>query len=578
MDPLLPALVQVIVYVILLAIITRTLGAYMAQVFQGEHNLLSPALVPVENGVYRLLRINPRREQTWLAYTAAMLGFSVMGLLLTYVQLRMQQWLPLNPQGFGPANPDLAFNTATSFTTNTNWQSYVPEITVSYLTNMAGLAVHNFTSAAVGICLALALIRGFARHETRALGNFWVDLVRCTLYILLPLSLIIALVYVSQGMIQNFNAYLTVHTLGGGVQSIVGGPDASEEAIKQLGTNGGGTLNANASHPFENPNGITNFVQMLSIFSIGGALTYTFGRLVGDRRQGWALWTVMTILFLAGVAISAGAEQAGNPLLTQHAGLDQTASALQAGGNMEGKEVRFGIYSSALYATITTDASNGGVTGMHDSFTALGGLVPLTNIALGEIIFGGVGSGLYGMLIFAVLAVFIAGLMVGRTPEYLGKKIQAYEMKMVSLAILVLPLSILGFTALALLWPGALNSLNNRGPHGLTEILYAYSSGTGNNGSAFAGLNANTPFYNLTLGLAMIIGRFAFIVPMMALAGSLAAKRRAAATAGTFPTYGPLFVGLLIGVILIVGALTYFPVYALGPIVEHLQMLGGKLY
>jgi K+-transporting ATPase ATPase A chain len=577
MDSLIPFLVQLALYVVLLAIITRYLGAYMARVFQGERTFMAPVLVPVENGIYRLLRINPAREQTWLTYTAAMLGFSLMGLLLTYVQLRMQQWLPLNPQGLGPASPDLAFNTATSFTTNTNWQSYVPETTVSYLTNMAGLAVHNFTSAAAGICLATALIRGFARRETRALGNFWVDLVRCTLYILLPLSLVIALVYVSQGAIQNFNAYQTVHTLQGGVQTIVGGPFASQEAIKELGTNGGGTLNANSAHPFENPNGITNFIQMLSIFSIGGALTYTFGRLVGDRRQGWALWTAMIILFLAGFVVAAGAEQAGNPLLTQHAGLDQTASVLQAGGNMEGKEVRFGIYDSALYATITTDASNGAVTGMHDSFTPIGGLVPLTNIALGEIIFGGAGSGLYGMLIYAVLAVFIAGLMVGRTPEYLGKKIASNDMKMITLAILVLPLSILGFTALATLWPGALNSLNNGGPHGLSEILYAYTSGTGNNGSAFAGLNANTPFYNLTIGLAMIVGRFAFVVPMMALAGSLAAQKRVAVTAGTFPTHTPLFVGLLVGVILIVGALTYFPVYALGPIVEHIQMLAGKL-
>ena len=577
MDTLLPALGQVVLFVVLLAVITRYLGAYMAGVFEGRRNVLSPVLAPVERGIYRLFRINPARQQTWVAYTAAMLGFSLVGLLLTYLQLRVQQWLPLNPQGFGPASPDLSFNTATSFTTNTNWQSYVPETTVSYLTNMAGLAVHNFMSASVGICLAMALIRGFARRETRALGNFWVDLVRCNLYILLPLALVIALVYVSQGAIQNLNAYLTVHTLQGGVQTIVGGPDASQEAIKELGTNGGGTLNANSAHPFENPNGITNFVQMLSIFAIGGGLTYTFGRLVGDRRQGWALWIAMTILFLAGFAVTAGAEQAGNPLLTQHAGLNQAASALQAGGNMEGKEVRFGIYTSALYATITTDASNGGVTAMHDSFTPIGGLVPLTNIALGEIIFGGVGSGLYGMLIWAVLAVFIAGLMVGRTPEYLGKKIGSYDMKMVTLAILVLPLSILGFTALALIWPGTLSSLNNGGPHGLAEILYAYTSATGNNGSAFAGLNANVPFFNLTLGLAMIIGRFAFIVPMMALAGSLAGKKRVAGTAGTFPTHTPLFVGLLIGVIVIVGALTYFPVYALGPLVEHIQMLAGKL-
>ena len=577
METLVPALVQVILYVILLAVITRYLGAYMAQVFAGQRTILSPVLVPVERGIYRLLRINPAREQTWMAYTAAMLGFSIMGLLVTYGIARTQQWLPLNPQSLGPLSPDLAFNTAASFTTNTNWQSYVPETTVSYLTNMAGLAVHNFTSAAVGICLAIALIRGFARRETRALGNFWVDLVRCTCYILLPLSLVIALVYVSQGVIQNFNPYQTVHTLDGGVQTIVGAPVASQEAIKELGTNGGGIFNANSAHPFENPTPFTNFLQMLTIFAIGGALTYTFGRMVGDRRQGWALWAVMIVVFLAGCGLTAWAEQAGNPLLAAHAHLDQVASALQAGGNMEGKEVRFGIYDSALYATITTDASNGAVTAMHDSFTPLGGLVVLTNIALGEIIFGGVGSGLYGMLIYAVLTVFLAGLMVGRTPEYLGKKIQPYDMKMVTLAILILPLSILGFTALALLWPGALNSLNNGGPHGLSEILYAYTSGTGNNGSAFAGLNANTPFYNLTLGLAMIVGRFGYIVPMMALAGSLAAKKRALATAGTFPTHGLLFISVLIGVIVIVGALTYFPVYALGPIVEHLQMLAGTL-
>ncbi len=575
MDTLIPFLAQVALFVVLLAIITRYLGAYVARVFQGDRNLLSPVLRPIEAGIYRLLRIHPEREQTWLAYASAMLGFSIAGLLLTYVQQRVQQWLPLNPENLGPVKPDLAFNTAASFTTNTNWQAYVPETTVSYLTNAAGLAVHNFTSAAVGICLAIVLIRGFARHETRALGNFWVDLVRCVLYILLPLSLVIALFYVSQGVIQNINGYLAVHTLGGGVQLIVGGLVASQEAIKELGTNGGGILNANSAHPFENPNGLTNFVQMLTIFSIGGALTYTFGRMVGDRRQGWALWAVMLLLFLAGVAGAAAAEQAGNPELTQHAGLDQSASALQAGGNMEGKEVRFGIYDSALYATVTTDASNGAVIAMHDSFTPLGGLVPLANMALGEVIFGGVGAGLYGMLIFAVLAVFIAGLMVGRTPEYLGKKIQTYDMKMVTFAILILPLSILGFTALAVLWPGALDSRNNLGPHGLAEILYAYTSGTGNNGSAFAGLNAGVPFYDLTIGLAMIIGRFAFIVPMLALAGSLAAKKRVAVTAGTFPTHTPLFVGLVVGVILIVGALTYFPVYALGPIVEHLQMLAG---
>jgi potassium-transporting ATPase potassium-binding subunit len=578
METLIPAIVQVVVYLILLVIITKYLGIYMAQVFQGQRNILSPMLVPVERGIYRLFRIDPKREQTWTAYTSAMLAYSVLGLLLTYLIMRVQQWLPWNPQNLGPASPDLSFNTSASFTTNTNWQSYVPETTVTYFTNMVGLATHNFTSAAVGIVLAVGLIRGFARRETKALGNFWVDLTRCTLYVLLPLSIVIALVYVSQGAIQNLNPYQTVHTLQGGVQSIVGGPFASQEAIKELGTNGGGPLNANSAHPFENPNGITNFIQMLAIFAISSALTYAFGRMVGNQRQGWALWFAMTLIFLGGLVVAAWAEQAGNPLLTQHARLDQIASALQSGGNMEGKEVRFGIYSSALYATITTDASNGAVNAMHDSFTPIGGVVPLTNIALGEIVFGGVGSGLYGMLVWAVLAVFIAGLMVGRTPEYLGKKIQQYDMKMVTIAILILPLSILGFTALAMLWPGALDSRNNLGPHGLSEILYAFTSGTGNNGSAFAGLNANTPFYNLTIGLAMIIGRFAFIVPVMALAGSLAAKKRAAATSGTFPTTGPLFVGLLVGVILIVGALTYFPVYALGPIVEHLQMLAGKTF
>ncbi len=578
METLIPFLVQLALYLALLVIITKYLGTYMAQVFQGQHTLLTSVLAPVERGIYWLFRIKPEREQSWLAYTSAMLGFSVLGLLLTYVQQRVQQWLPLNPQGLGPVSADSSFNTAASFTTNTNWQGYVPETTMAYLTNMAGLAVHNFTSAAVGIVLAVVLVRGFARKETKALGNFWVDMTRCILYVLLPISIVLALVYVSQGVIQNFNAYTSVHTLQGGVQTIVGAPVASQEAIKELGTNGGGILNANSAHPFENPNGLTNFLQILAIFSIGSALTYMFGRMVGNQKQGWALWFAMTIVFLLGVIISAWAEQAGNPLLTQHAGLDQSVSALQAGGNMEGKEVRFGIYTSAQYATITTDASNGAVIAMHDSFTPIGGLVPLANIALGEIIFGGVGSGFYGMLIFAVLAVFIAGLMVGRTPEYLGKKIQAYDMKMVTLCILVLPLSILGFTALATMWPGALDSRNNLGPHGLSEILYGYTSGTGNNGSAFAGLNANTPFYNLTIGLAMIVGRFGFIVPMMALAGSLASKKRSAVTAGTFPTTGALFIGLLIGVIIIVGALTYFPVYSLGPIVEHLQMLAGRTY
>ena len=577
MDTLIPGAIQLIVYLALLVVVTRLLGGYMARVFAGERNLLSPVLGPVERGLYRLLRIRPEREQSWLAYTSAMLGFTVVGIVLTYVQQRVQAALPLNPQGLGAIKPDSAFNTAVSFATNTNWQSYVPETTMSYLTSMAGLTFHNFTSAAIGICLAIALIRGFARRETRALGNFWVDLVRCHLYILIPIGFVLALVLVSQGVIQNFAAYQTVHTVGGGVQTLAMGPVASQEAIKMLGTNGGGIFNANSAHPFENPNGITNFLEMFAIFAIGAGLTYTFGTMVGDRRQGWALWGAMILVFVVGALLTTAAEQSGNPLLTAHAGLNQVASATQAGGNMEGKEVRFGICSSTLFATMTTDASCGAVNSMHDSYTPLGGMIPLLNIALGEIIIGGVGSGLYGMLLFAVLAVFIAGLMVGRTPEYLGKKIGAFEMKMVTLTILVLPLTILGFTALALVWPGALDARNNGGPHGLSEILYAYTSAVGNNGSAFAGISANVPFYNITQGIAMLIGRLFIIIPMMALAGALAAKKRTAATTGTFPTHTPLFVGLLIGVILIVGALTYFPVYTLGPIVEHLEMLAGTM-
>lgn len=575
MDTLLPAILQVVIYVALLAIVTKYLGIFMVQVFEGPRNFLSPVLRPVENGIYRLLRVKPERQQNWVAYASAMLAFNLLGFALVYLLQRTQEWHPFNPQAFGATTEHLAFNTAASFTTNTNWQSYVPEITMSYFTQMAGLAVQNFVSAATGIALAVALVRGFARRETKALGNFWVDLTRVTLYILLPLCIIFALALASQGVIQNFNGYETVQTVQGGTQTIAMGPVASQEAIKMLGTNGGGFFNANSAHPFENPNGLTNFLQMFSIFSIGSALTYLFGRMVGDQRQGWAIWFAMMILFLSGFVIAAWAEQAGNPLVAANAGCDISASALQSGGNMEGKEVRFGIYASALFATITTDASCGAVNSLHDSFTPIGGLVPLANIALGEVIVGGVGAGLYGMLLFAVLAVFIAGLMVGRTPEYLGKKIGAFDMKMVTLTILVLPLSILGFTALAMIWPDALNSRNNPGAHGLSEILYAFTSGTGNNGSAFAGISANTPFYNLTIGLAMFIGRFLIILPMLALAGSLAGKKRTTVTAGTFPTHGPLFVGLLIGVILIIGALTYFPVYALGPIVEHFEMVAA---
>lgn len=582
METLMPAIVQVVIYVALLAVITKYLGIYMVQVFEGKRNLLSPVMLPVERTIYRLLRINPEREQTWVAYGSSMFAFSAIGLILTYVIMRVQQWLPFNPQNLGPASDHLAFNTSVSFTTNTNWQAYVPETTVSYFTNMVGLATHNFTSAAVGIVLAVVLVRGFARRETKALGNFWADMMRCTLYILLPLSIIFAVVLVSQGVIQNFNEYHQVTTLQGGTQAIVGGPFASQEAIKELGTNGGGTLNANSAHPFENPNGLTNFLEMLAIFAIASAMTYLFGKMVCDQRQGWAIWFAMTIVFLAGFVVSSWAEQSGNPLLTSQANCNQTPSALQSGGNMEGKEVRFGIFSSTLFATITTDASCGAVNSMHDSYTPLGGLVPLANIALGEIIFGGVGSGLYGMLLIAVLAVFVAGLMVGRTPEYLGKKIQAYDMKMVTLTILVLPLSILGFTALAIIWPDAIlfGSVGplNPGPHGLSEVLYAYTSGTGNNGSAFAGLSANNPFYNVTIGISMLVGRFLIIIPMLALAGSLASKKRSVTTSGTFPTHGPLFIGLLVGVIIIVGALTYFPVYALGPIVEQFKMAAGISY
>jgi K+-transporting ATPase ATPase A chain len=464
-----------------------------------------------------------------------------------------------------------------SFDTNTNWQSYVPETTMSYLVQMAGLTVHNFVSAATGIALAIALIRGFARRSAKGIGNFWVDLTRCTLYVLLPISIVVGLFFVWQGMPQNLGAYTEATTLEGAKQLIAQGPVASQEVIKMLGTNGGGFFNANSAHPFENPNALTNFVQIVLIFSIGAGLTNVFGRMVGDQRQGWAVFAVMGLLFLAGTAVAYWAEAAGNPAYAR-LGIDTAPSTLQAGGNMEGKEVRFGIANSALFATVTTDASCGAVNAMHDSFTPLGGLVPLFNIQLGEIIFGGVGSGLYGMLLFAIISVFVAGLMVGRTPEYLGKKIEAREVKMASLAILILPLSILGFTALATVTEAGLAGPANQGPHGFSEILYAFTSGTGNNGSAFAGLTASTVFYNVTIGFAMFIGRFLMIVPMVAIAGSLAAKKIVPASAGTFPTHGPLFVGLVIGVILIVGGLTYFPALALGPLVEHLAMNAGNLF
>jgi K+-transporting ATPase ATPase A chain len=569
--------VQVAVYCLVILLIVKPFGGYMTRVFAGERTFLSPALRPIERGFYRLSGVDERSDQSWVGYAVAMLLFSLVGFASLYALMRLQALLPFNPAGQPAIEESLAFNTAMSFDTNTNWQSYVPETTMSYLVQMAGLTVHNFVSAATGIALAVALIRGFSRRSAKGIGNFWVDLTRCTLYILLPISIVVALFFVWQGMPQNLGAYTEATTLEGGKQVIAQGPVASQEVIKMLGTNGGGFFNANSAHPFENPSAITNFVQIVLIFAIGASLTNVFGRMVGDQRQGWAVLAVMAVLFLGGTLIAYWAEAAGNPNIAK-LGVDTAPSALQAGGNMEGKEVRFGIANSALFATITTDASCGAVNGMHDSFTPLGGLVPLFNIQLGEIIVGGVGSGLYGMLLFAILSVFIAGLMVGRTPEYLGKKIEAKEVKMALLAILILPLSILGFSAIATVTQAGLAGPANAGPHGFSEILYAFTSGTGNNGSAFAGISANTLFYNTTIGFAMFIGRFLMIVPMVAIAGSLAAKKIVPVSAGTFPTDGPLFVGLVVGVILIVGGLTFFPALALGPIVEQVAMNAGTLF
>ncbi len=556
---------QIALYCVIVTLLVKPFGFYLTRVFAGEHTFLAP----VERLFYRLCGIDERHDQGWVAYAVSMLMFSLAGFLSLYALMRLQALLPFNPAGQSAVEEGLAFNTAVSFTTNTNWQSYVPETTMSYLVQMAGLTVHNFVSAATGIALAVALVRGFARRSASGIGNFWVDLTRCTLYVLLPISIVVGLFFVSQGMPQNLAAYTEATTLEGAKQVIAQGPVASQEVIKMLGTNGGGFFNANSAHPFENPSAVTNLVQMVLIFSIGAALTNMFGRMVGDQRQGWAVFAVMGLLFLGGTIVAYWAEAHGNPILAQLGAV---------GGNMEGKEVRFGIANSALFATVTTDASCGAVIAMHDSFTPLGGLVPLFNIQLGEIIFGGVGSGLYGMLLFAIVAVFVAGLMVGRTPEYLGKKIEAKEVKMAMLAILILPLSILGFSAIATVTEAGLAGPANAGPHGFSEILYAYTSGTGNNGSAFAGLSANTLFYNTTIGLAMFIGRFLMIVPMVAIAGSLAAKKIVPASAGTFPTHGPLFVGLVVGVILIVGGLTFFPALALGPLVEHLAMNAGTLF
>ena len=565
--------IQIAIFFGLLLLTVKPLGRYMTDVFEGRMKFLAP----VERVIYAICGVDVREEQHWTVYGVSMLLFSLAGFLSLYALMRLQAALPYNPQHLPALSEHLSFNTAMSFITNTNWQSYVPETTMSYLVQMAGLTVHNFVSAATGIALAVALIRGFARRQAATVGNFWVDLTRCTLYILIPISIVAALFFVWQGMPQNLSAYVDATTLEGGKQTIAMGPVASQEAIKMLGTNGGGFFNANSAHPFENPNALTNLVQILLIFSLGAALTNVFGRMVGDQRQGWAVFAVMAVLFLAGTAVVYWAEAPGNPAFAAMQ-VDQSSGPLQTGGNMEGKEVRFGIANSALFTTVTTDASCGAVNTMHDSLMPLGGLIPMLNIQLGEIIFGGVGSGLYGMLLFAIVAVFVAGLMVGRTPEYLGKKIEAREVKMAMLAILILPLSILGFSAIATVLPAGLAGPANAGPHGYSEILYAYTSGTGNNGSAFAGISANTMFYNVTIGFAMLIGRFLMIVPMLAVAGSLAQKKILPPSAGTFPTHGALFVGLVVGVILIVGGLTYFPALALGPIVEHFAMLAGKSY
>jgi K+-transporting ATPase ATPase A chain len=593
--------IQFAVYVLALALITKPMGLYLLRVLDvNGKTWLDPALRPLERGTYRVMAVDPNKEHNWRQYTFAMLLFSLVGCIFTYAILRLQYFLPLNPQKLAGVNPDLSFNTAISFTTNTNWQNYGGESTLSYFSQMVGLTLHNFVSAATGIAIAAAFVRAIARHSAKTIGNFWVDLVRITYYLLLPICLVFAVFLVSQGMIQNFQPYTKAklvepmkiqvekkndkgETIKGPdgkaiteeqtvtEQNIVQGPMASQVAIKMLGTNGGGYVNANASHPFENPTPLSNFFQILSIFSIGSGLTYYLGRMVKNQKHGWTVWAAMVILFLGGVLLCWWAESSGNPI-HQHLGV------AAADGNMEGKEVRFGIFNSALFATITTDASCGAVNSMHDSFTALGGFVPLFNIQLGEVIIGGVGAGLYGMLVFVILAVFIAGLMVGRTPEYLGKKIEAYDVKMAMLSLLILVISILGFAGWAVVSKWGLTGLNNNGPHGLSEILYAFSSGAGNNGSAFAGLSGNTPWYNTTLGLDMLFGRFLMIVPIMALAGSLVQKKVAPASAGTFPVHGGTFLILLLGTIILIGALNFLPALTLGPIVEHFLMQGGKLF
>ncbi len=581
---------QILLFFALILVCVKPLGAFMANVFDGRRTFLHPVLRWLEVLTYKVAGVQEDVEQRWTQYTASLLAFSIFGFLLVYLLQRVQAYLPFNPQNFGTPNvpPDLAFNTATSFLTNTNWQAYSGESTLSYFVQMAGLTVQNFVSAAAGLAIAIAVIRGFARHEMRTLGNFWVDTTRATLYVLLPISFIGALFLCSQGVIQNLKPYTTVTTVEGAKQVIAQGPVASQESIKEFGTNGGGFFNANSAHPFENPNPITDLFEMWLLLVIPAALTYTFGKMVGDTRQGWAIFAAFTVMFLIGVFVCYGFEQQGNPILAKM-GVQTAATATQPGGNMEGKEVRFGVVNSALWATITTDTSCGAVNSMHDSFLPIGGLVPLLNMMTDIVIFGGVGAGMYGILIYAIIAVFIAGLMVGRTPEYLGKKLEQKEVKMAMLAIIVTSACILVFSAISSeatfaakgYWnpPGAaIANMNNSGPHGLGEILYAYTSSTGNNGSAFAGINVNTPWYNLTLGLCQLIGRFLFLIPILAAAGSLAAKKKVPVTSGTFPTHGPLFVGLLVGTVVIIAVLTYFPAVSLGPIVEHYLMHSGRLF
>lgn len=567
--------IQILLYALVIFAIAKPLGIYMFRVFEGDRQPLPRLFGPIERLLYRLCGVDPKEGQGWISYAIALLLFSAITLIVTYAIQRLQQVLPLNPQNFGPVPADLAFNTAASFTTNTNWQAYTGESTMSYLTQMAGLAWHNFLSAAAGIAIAIALARGITyrlRPEApKTIGNFWVDLIRATVYVLLPICIPVTLLLVSQGVIQNFSSYAEVTTLEGIKQTIALGPVASQEVIKELGTNGGGFFNANSAHPFESPNPLTNFIEMVLIFAIPGALTYTFGRMARDQKQGWVIFGAMAVLFFIGVTTAYRFEAAGNPVM-------KGLAVAQPLGNMEGKEVRFGVANSALFATVTTDASCGAVNSMHDSFTAIGGMVPLVNIQLGEVVFGGVGAGLYGMLVFVLVSVFIAGLMVGRTPEYLGKKIEAREMKLAMLYVLIFPLIILYFSGWSAVAPYGVSSLNNAGPHGLSEILYAYTSGAGNNGSAFAGLNANTMWWNVSLALTMLIGRFLMIVPALAIAGSLVGKKAVPESLGTFPTNGTLFVVLLVGVVLIVGALTFFPALALGPIVEHFLAQAGKVY